>query len=177
MNPQPSMPPPSEPPAAPRRYAVVMLWLLVLVVLVAGFSWLEARRDNPNQSYDSGFDGGVAEVTLKQDRLGHYGVAGEINGYTVPFVVDTGASSIAIPESMAQSMGLRRGPAVTVITANGEATGYLTRLDEVRLGPIVQRDISATIQPGLENEILLGMNFLRELEMVQRDRTLILRQY
>ena len=163
--------------ATTSRMAMIMMWLLVLVVLASGFAWLEARQHNPNRNFDSRTEGGVAEVVLAQNRYGHYVVNGYINGTEVGFFLDTGATSVAIPGNLAAELGLKRGGQVSVQTANGVAPAYLTRLDEVRLGPIVQRDVRALIQPSMDGEILLGMSFLRELEMVQRDRSLILRQY
>ena len=114
---------------------------------------------------------------MSQNRYGHYVVNGHINGTEVGFFLDTGATSVAIPGNIATKLGLKRGGQVSVQTANGLAAAYLTRLEEVRLGPIVQRNVRALIQPSMEGDILLGMSFLRELEMVQRDRNLILRQY
>ena len=62
-------------------------------------------------------------------------------------------------------------------TANGTVRAYLTRLDSVRLGAIEQNQVRATIAPGLGSEqVLLGMSFLKNLEMIQRGDQLTLRQ-
>ncbi|GAB4199827.1 MAG: TIGR02281 family clan AA aspartic protease [Wenzhouxiangellaceae bacterium] len=159
------------------RFATWFWWLLVLVVLTAGFAWLMARQNNPNQQVVGRIDGGVAEVQLVQNRAGHYVATGEINNTEVVLMLDTGATSVAVPLSLAEQMNLPNLGPVTLETANGTARGYLTRLDEVRLGPIVRRDVSAVVSPGMDGDVLLGMSFLRELELVQRDRTLLLRQY
>lgn len=162
---------------ATRKYALVMMWLLVLLVLVVGFSWLEQRRARPNQNLVTHQGDGYAEVVLEQGEGDHYWVDGEINGAKVGFLLDTGATAVAIPSGLARQLGLKRLAEVSVNTANGVAQGYLTRLDSVRIGTIEVRDVRAIISPGLDGEVLLGMNFLGELELVQRDRTLILRQY
>jgi aspartyl protease family protein len=79
---------------------------------------------------------------------------------------------------MAEKLGLRRGPAQQYNTANGVITGYLTRLNSVRLGDIELHDIRASINPRDQgDELLLGMSFLRELEFTQRGDTLTIRQY
>jgi len=73
---------------------------------------------------------------------------------------------------------LRAGPAFSVSTANGIATAYMTRLDELKMGEIRLTDIKASLNPGLPDDaILLGMNVLKNLELVQRGDTLIIRQY
>lgn len=169
---------PPEPHQAPtNRMAMGMLWLLVLVVLVSFFAWLEARQHNPNRQFESRVSGTTVEIVLEQNRAGHYVVNGQINGHEVDLFLDTGATAVVIPGDTADQLRLQRGGQVLVQTANGDAIAYLTRLDEVRIGPIVQNNVRALIQPSMEGEILLGMSFLRELEMVQRDRNLILRQY
>ncbi len=61
-------------------------------------------------------------------------------------------------------------------TANGMVTAWLTRLDSVSIGPIVVRDVTASINPGMgDMEILLGMSVLKRIEFTQRGDTLILR--
>jgi len=70
-----------------------------------------------------------------------------------------------------------RGPTVTTQTANGPAQGFLTELESVRLGVIEQRAVGAVVSPGLAmDEVLLGMTFLKNLEITQRGNTLTLRQ-
>lgn len=152
-------------------------WLLVLGVLTYAFSrWLDAER-NPNRVVQSSVREGGVEVTLQQNRYGHYYVGGNINGHVVEFIVDTGATQVAVPAHLADRLELRAGPPVLVSTANGNATAYLTRIDEVRVGDIVVRDVKAHLSPGMkDDEILLGMSFLRQLEFTQRGETLILRQ-
>jgi aspartyl protease family protein len=67
---------------------------------------------------------------------------------------------------------------VEVVTANGTIPVYLTTLDRIQIGKIVLYDVRASINPYMdEDEILLGMSFLRHLEFSQRDDQLILRQY
>ena len=61
-------------------------------------------------------------------------------------------------------------------TANGEAIGYQTRLDRVRLGSIEVRDVGALVTSGMGDEtVLLGMTFLKQLEFTQRNGELILK--
>ena len=72
---------------------------------------------------------------------------------------------------------MQAGPPIQVSTANGVATAYMTRLDEVRLGEIRLTNVRASLNPGLaDDSILLGMNVLKHLELIQRANSLIIRQ-
>jgi aspartyl protease family protein len=146
-----------------------------LALLTFIFSGLIEDRRNPNQQVQSSrIDGGI-EVVLDSDRQGHFVATGAINGRSVTFLVDTGATLVSIPEGMADEMGLTREARIGLETAAGPVTGWLTRLDEVRLGDIVQRDVRAAISPGRSETVLLGMSFLRELELTQRNGDLRIR--
>lgn len=153
-------------------------WILVLVFAAMFFSrWLDHVR-NPNQQVASRIDSdGAREVVLKRNRMGHYNVTGDINGHSVEFMLDTGATDIAIPASIASDLGLQRLGRMQFDTANGIAEGYATRLQEVRVGNIVLHDLAASINPNMSDDIvLLGMSFLKKIEFTQRGDTLILRQ-
>jgi aspartyl protease family protein len=96
----------------------------------------------------------------------------------VRFLLDTGATDVNIPAAIASRIGLSRGQAQRAMTANGTITVYRTQLDEVRLGNIALPDVRASINPHMPGDtVLLGMSFMRDLEMIQRDNTLTLRQY
>ncbi len=113
-------------------------------------------------------DEGVLVVTLKQDRQGHYFAMGKINNEPVNFMLDTGATSVAIPESLASRLQLPYGQRMQISTANGIVTGYRTKLRDVSLGGIEKTHVEAAIAPGLaDNHILLGMSFLKSLDIRQ----------
>lgn len=115
-------------------------------------------------------DNGEVTVRLTQDASGHYFTRGEINGNAVSFLVDTGATKIAIPEHIANNLNLKLGRKSQSYTANGVAASYGTRLDAVSVGGITLTNIDASISPGLiGDEILLGMSFLKHLNLEQRD--------
>ncbi len=156
----------------------VLAWLVVLGLLSAFFSgWLD-KRDNPNQQVRSGISAdGVREVVLRQNRAGHYVANGAINGHPVTFLLDTGATSVSVPASVARRLGLKSGAPMRANTANGTITTYATRLDNVRLGNIQLENVRADINPHMQSEeVLLGMSFLRKLEFTQRNRELTIRQ-
>ena len=152
-------------------------WVLALALLTWVFAgWLDTQR-NPNRHVQTQVLDGARVLTLERNRYGHYHAAGQINGHKVEFTVDTGATTVAVPASLEQRLGLERQAPVLIETANGTVTAYLTRLDTVRLGEIELHAVKATIHPQLEgNEVLLGMSFLRYLDFSQRGDSLTLQQ-
>ncbi|MGV6852091.1 MAG: retropepsin-like aspartic protease family protein [bacterium] len=131
--------------------------------------------EGKNQNIESRIENGYIEVTLKADRQGHYFANGAINGQSVHFLLDTGATNVAIPESLADKLGLSKGVQVEMNTANGPGLAYLVRLDSVSLGSITQQNVSAAIVPGLEGEALLGMSFLKHVQLQQMGQKLVIR--
>ena len=158
---------------------IVGMWIALLAMLTWFFAGVIEEQYNPNQRVATSVsEGGVAETVLQRNRYGHYVATGEINESAVRFLVDTGASDVNIPAEVAARLALRRGAAQRANTANGTITVYATRLDQVRLGDIVLRDVRASINPHMGGEdVLLGMSFLKDLELVQRGDKLSLRQY
>lgn len=146
-----------------------------LLLMTFVFSGLIEDRRNPNREVSSArVDGGV-EVVLEADRQGHFIASGAINGREVTFLVDTGATLVSVPEAMAERLGLDKQARIGLQTAAGPVTGWMTRIDEVRLGDIVQHDVRAAISPGRSDAVLLGMSFLRDLELNQSDGRLRIR--
>ena len=141
----------------------------MLGVLTWFFSGQIEQRSNPNRVVESQRLGERIQVVLQSDRQGHFVATGAINQTPVTFLVDTGATLVSVPEALADRLGLQREAPIGLQTAAGPVQGYLTRLEEVRLGDIVQRDVRAAINPGRHDTVLLGMSFLRDLELTQRD--------
>lgn len=105
---------------------------------------------------------------IHPDARGAYTAAGAINGRAVTFLVDTGASLVALNEEDARALGLsssRGTRPVTLETAQGVVVGRALTLDSVRLGGIEQRNVEAVILPGrFPREPLLGMSFLSRID-------------
>lgn len=157
---------------------LIAFWLLLL-----GFATLFCQdyleqRENPNRNLDSRTHAdGLHEVVLQRNAYGHYVSPGKINGVDVTFFLDTGATGISIPEHIADKIGLQRGYRMQSSTANGTIDVYSAQLDKVQLGDIALYDVRGSINPYYaEDDILLGMSFLKHLEIVQRGNTLTLRQ-
>lgn len=120
-----------------------------------------------------------AEIVLQRRDFGNYIADGKINAKPVEFLVDTGATTIAISGELAQRLGLSYGSAKSIETANGRTTGFETTLQSVQLGALKLNQVRAIIMPNMAmgRRVLLGMNFLQFFELVQRDGLLIIRQY
>ena len=106
-------------------------------------------------------------IVLSPDSHGHFRVDGRIDARPLDFLVDTGATSIALTARDAATLGLH--PAyndytITVQTANGVVRAAPVTLDRVEIGSIAIRDVSAIVMPeGALSDNLLGMTFLSRL--------------
>lgn len=129
------------------------------------------------------FGGGAASgsaagsVTLSPDARGHYMTLGQVNGGTVQFLVDTGATLIALPGTEARRLGINYlgGQRGYTETANGKAAAYRIRLDTVKVGDITLYGVDAVVMEGDGLKVaLLGMSFLNRTEMKRDGQTLTL---
>src|SRR6266581_6364817 len=121
---------------------------------------------SPNQS-----------ATLTADPRGHFVVDGQINGGSVRFLIDTGATTIALSSADAVRLGIdyRKGRPDMMGTANGMATAYALKLDTVRVGDIVLNNVDAAVLEGNPMPFaLLGMSFLNRMEMKREGQTMVL---
>ncbi|MDI3326831.1 TIGR02281 family clan AA aspartic protease [Pontibacterium granulatum] len=162
-----------------RRFMARLLtygfWLALLAGMTVYFGGVLDKRNNPNQHLATQ-NGPAGEVVLKRNAYGHYVAPGLINNTPVVFMLDTGATSISIPKTVADRMHLNPRGSSQVSTANGSITVYNVRLDSVSLGSITLNDMRAHINPYMEGEtVLLGMSFMQHLEMIQKGDTLRLR--
>ncbi len=154
-----------------------MLWIAALGLLAGFYLLFSVLEDSGGRSTVSSVDSsGAVMVVLEQDRNGHYEAEGQINGRAVTFLVDTGATDVALPEQAARALGLEFGPRVQVMTAAGPTMAWLTRLDEVSVGGIRRENVRASITSGEFNGILLGMSFLRHYNLQQQDGQLVIRE-
>lgn len=107
-------------------------------------------------------------ISIQPDRRGHFRTEGRIDGQRVGFMVDTGASMVALNETSAARFGLRPSRAdytATVTTANGTVKGARARIAMVELGELTVRDVEALVLPDTAlSENLLGLSFLSKLK-------------
>lgn len=118
-------------------------------------------------------------VVISADGGGMYTSHGWINGFPTQFLIDTGASSVAMNMVHAKRFGVSIDGAKTVpvSTANGVVNAFVVTLKSVRIGHITLKRVEALVQESYDNEeLLLGMSFLGRLDIRQSDRLLKLYQ-
>lgn len=149
------------------KRAKFSLYIAIAISLIAFFSVYDFVFQTPDSATDANGD---VVVTLSQGPQGHYNVAGNINGQSVKFVVDTGATDIAIPMSVAEKLGLPLGRRINTITANGYGVAYETTISSIELGGIKMNGVSASVTEGLVGDTaLLGMSFLSRTKVMQEN--------
>ncbi len=153
-------------------------WFLFFALLFVFFEAFVSHQFNPNQQVQTLLtEYGQKKVILHSNRFHHYVVTGKLNGEKVTFLIDTGASNVSIPQSLAKKLKLVKGGAVRARTANGVIDVYQTRIASIKIGDINLRNIRASINPNMKSKyILLGMSALRHLDFQQKDGNLILMQ-
>ncbi|MGD8582038.1 MAG: TIGR02281 family clan AA aspartic protease [Gammaproteobacteria bacterium] len=120
------------------------------------------------------------EEKIYADDHGMFHSVGTINGRTVRFLVDTGATTVAMNKSQARQLGVdyrMKGERIIVSTASENVKGYRVRLKSVSLGRIKQRDVDAMVIDGDHpGPILLGMSFLGNLKVEKSGGIMSIRQ-
>ena len=119
---------------------------------------------------------GPARVVLTADARGHFLSTGNINGTTVRFLVDTGASMISIGVGDARRIGIdpSKGEAGVANTANGQTMVSRVKLNSVRVGDVVLNNVDALVHQHDLPVTLLGMSFLNRMEMQRNGDTMTL---
>lgn len=169
-----------------------LIYLILLLLMVAGWFFAQNRL-NWNKSLQQaaiwgliflgaiaayGLWGDISQTVLpkqtvfaEQGRIevprspdGHYHLQTTVNGTSVEFILDTGASSIVLTQSDAQAVGLDPNSLnyfSRAMTANGEVRTAPVRLDQVALGPITDRNVAALVNEGEMRTSLMGMDYLQ----------------
>lgn len=158
-------------------WMTLIAWLAFIASLAYAFNQYLQKQNNPNQSISTSYIDGAKQVILTRNKFGHYVANGKINGYDVIFLLDTGATDVAMSEKLAKKLQLKQGHPFKVSTANGIVKAHRTRLESVSLGDIQRYNVPATIlKNGPENQVLLGMAFLKHMELIQKGNQLTVRQ-
>lgn len=144
--------------------AILAFWLVVMGALYFGMKQFMAPRGATVTSTGS--------LVIPRHNDGHFRVAGTINGVPVNFMVDTGASLIAVTDSVAKKAGLTGGVPTTFRTANGDREGRVAPSDSVTVRNLAVSGLRVgTGYTGeSEDDALLGQNFLRQFDVeIKRD--------
>ena len=146
----------------PQRGGIVMMLLFWVLLMAVGTWWIQGGLEQmwqPNvHLMNTAPDN--APVTLKRNRAGHFEAPGRINGEPVTFLLDTGATYVAVPAELAKRLGLAPGRRAWFNTANGRVEGNL----------------QGSISPGMERDtVLLGMSFLNQLAIEIRGGEMVLK--
>lgn len=156
------------------KLTITIIMIILLAITTFVFNGVLDNINNPNKQLTvTTNEFGNKEVILERNRYGHYVASGKINDQPVEFLLDTGATLVAIPEHIAEQLNLKKGQAFQSQTANGSSQSYATTIDRLALGDIVMTNVRASISSGMEfDEILLGMSFLKHLHLNQQGNQL-----
>ena len=116
-------------------------------------------------------------VSLYADQAGHYFGNLSINGASLKYVVDTGATTVALNSGDAKfaKIDYEKGERITMSTANGDVSAYLVRINTLKIGTIVLNDVVATVNEGGSPPfVLLGMTALNRMSMKNENAILTL---
>ena len=119
-------------------------------------------------------------VSIPRSAGGHYRTSGSINGQGVSFMVDTGATSVAMNSDQARRLGIDYkldGTPIKATTASGQVSGYRVSLARVKVGNIELSNVDGLVLEGaFPVEVLLGMSYLRRVRMEDQGTVLVLEQ-
>ena len=131
-------------------------------------------------AYVAGAAGGSANnspVSLYADQAGHFFGNLSINGASLKYVVDTGATTVALNSGDAKfaKIDYEKGERINMSTANGEVSAYLVKLNTLKVGTIILNNIDATVnEGGSPTVVLLGMSALNHLDMKRENSIMTL---
>ncbi len=148
-----------------------------VVVEIAGKRMTMRVGDAPaSVGSNAGLAAGGSRVVLTAGHGGHFTSEGQINGRIVRFMVDTGATAVALSISEAERIGLKykNGDRVQMNTANGVVPGWRMTLDSVRLGDVSIGGVDAVITPASMPYVLLGNSFLNRFQMNRTNDQMVL---
>jgi aspartyl protease family protein len=129
------------------------------------------------QLYGGTASAGRSSVTLTANGQGAFMALGAINGQTVTFIIDTGATFVVISSEQADRMGVawRSAPTAMAATANGPVPFHFVKLNQVKIGDIVLNNIDGAVQEsGIGGNALLGQSFLNRTEMQRLGTQMVL---
>ena len=159
---------------SPNPFLLALVWgifILILANLFKGYSNTVAT-DELKATYDLGENN---ELIINATYQGHFIIPGTINSKPVNFILDTGATNITLPWSIARESNLPVLNEFYAHTANGNALVYSSNIENLTIGEFKFNNIDVVISPQMSGNLcLLGMNILKELDINIQDNKLIL---
>ncbi len=152
-----------------RSWKLITVWLLIATALFLAVQAMQHRAERARFS----FDAASGRIELKRAPDGHFHWPGRVNGVAVDFLVDTGATSTALPLALAQQAGLALDGSVRSSTAGGVVEGRLARADVTLQGGVTAERLRVAVLPRLDAP-LLGMDVISKLRLSQSDGVLTL---
>jgi aspartyl protease family protein len=147
-------------------------------VLMVGGKRLNVRVGDAPASVgeQAGSKSSGSKIVLTAGDGGHFMTAGSINGATTRFMVDTGATAVAMGAVEAKRLGIdyTAGKPVRMSTANGSTTAYLVTLNTVRIGDVEVQNVEAVIAQQAMPYVLLGNSFLTRFSMRRDNDQMVL---
>lgn len=148
-------------PELPHTFKLLTIWLLVGLVVFLGFKAWERERTA------SRFQLAGQTVVLTRGEDGHFHWPGHVGDIAVDFLVDTGATSTALPQSLAERAGLKPLGPVRTQTAAGAVRGFIAEADVALDGGVRADRLPVTVLPTLAAP-LLGMDVIGRLHFSQK---------
>lgn len=145
----------------------ILIWLGLGALCFSLFTWVSAPKVT--------MTGNTVEVVIPKAQDGHHYIDGVLNGKSIRFLIDTGASYVSIGGNIATELGLLSGKPTKFQTANGTVIGQLFDEQYLNVSGLAVPALTVGVMPNAPNTALLGQNFLRHVELLQVDNKLVLR--
>ena len=154
----------------PRTFKLATIWLLIGTCVFLGFQYFERTRLQPRIELSKADGSHVVELRRGPD--GHYHWPGSLNGVEVVFLVDTGATTTALPGTLARQLGLETIGEGRSNTAGGVVETRLARASIRLEGGVTASNLVVAVLDTLDGQPLLGMDVLGKLVLRQQGNTL-----
>lgn len=152
--------------------SMVLWWIAIFVIALGIFSYrnefggvADRVKSEVTGEAQQRVEGTALRVAKSLD--GHFWVEGQVNGHSMRFLIDSGASFTALSESSAMAAGLnidQSGFPLVLNTANGAIEARRSNIATLQIGPLRASDLPIVVSAAFGDVNVLGMNFLSKLK-------------